>query len=656
MTAAGAVVWTVIALGAPPPQQPAASQTPPPTGLIVGRAVDAASGRPIAGAIVSLNGAGVPTAGGPPTASRQPRAMTNASGQFVFRHPPKARIPLTASRPGYVQGAYGRRHPNGTPAQLKLDDAQRVSDVVIPMWRQATVTGVVTDESGEPLIGVQVQLLQRVVVGGRRRLITGPTATTDDRGVYRAAALSPGDYLVAFVWRQTSVPMAIADLPRTAGGNDPKTQEVMRERVNLGAGGIVGGTGSPWAIQIGGSLANLPFGFATPPPVAEEKGMFIYPTQFYPGVPSAARAAVITLTSGQDREGVDFSLRPIRTFRVSGMLIGPTDRCPTRLCVCPSADEALTELETSATMSAPAAASRCLACRPGRHDQGRSGSAATHPTQNTTTMMQIQVGSSMVMTSSSGPPNPAAPPPISDEPTMFAELPVGVGNADVSDLLVTLQRGARMTGRLEFDGTRDRPDATALTRVLITLDRVDALATPGVFVGNVPQPGRADETGAFKTYGVAAGRYVVRVGGAPTGWTLRSVTLEGRDVSDSPIDLRTTDANNVVVTFTDRPTKLTGVARSANGSADADAVVVIFPADSSASSDYLSPRRIRGVHASRDGTYVFDGLPPGDYVVTAIHEDTTPEWRDARVLEDLSRGGTQVKLVEGDARSRTSRR
>ena len=61
--------------------QPAA---PPPTGLILGRVVDAASGRPVPGAIVTLNGGGlVPFVGGfvaAPTPSTQPRAMTNANG------------------------------------------------------------------------------------------------------------------------------------------------------------------------------------------------------------------------------------------------------------------------------------------------------------------------------------------------------------------------------------------------------------------------------------------------------------------------------------------------------------------------------------------------------------------------------------------------
>jgi hypothetical protein len=170
--------------------------------------------------------------------------------------------------------------------------------------------------------------------------------------------------------------------------------------------------------------------------------------------------------------------------------------------------------------------------------------------------------------------------------------------------------------------------------------------------GLAVRPGRADETGAFKTYGVAAGRYVVRVSGVPQGWTLRSVTVEGRDVSETPIDLRTTDVANAVVTFTDRPTTLTGSARSASGNADADAVVVVFPADSAGWSDYgANSRRIRSTHAGRNGAYTFTGLPPGEYHVAAIHDETISQWQDPRALEDLARSGSLVRLAEGDSRT-----
>jgi hypothetical protein len=269
------------------------------------------------------------------------------------------------------------------------------------------------------------------------------------------------------------------------------------------------------------------------------------------------------------------------------------------------------------------------------------------------TQIQTSVGT-LVTSSPGGVPSAAPPAPsVPDDPTMFAEAAVSVGNRDVGDVVVTLQRGARVTGRLEFEGTRERPDGTALTRLPVMLERIDgATASFNPFTGETNPPGRADETGAFKTYGVAAGKYFVRIGGAPPGWTLRSVMADGRDVSEVPLDLRTTDVANVVVTFTDRPTRLTGIARTSSGNGDPDAIVVTFPADSSAWSDYgLNPRRVRSVRAARDGSYTVTGLPAGDYFVVAIHDDTTPEWRDPRVLEDLARAASQVRLTEGDTRA-----
>src|ERR1043166_729334 len=108
MTAAGAVLWTlcIAATSQAPQSQP--SPSPPPTGLIVGRVVDGSSGRPIGGAIVSLGGAPFVPPGAPgdmPMASAQgPRAITNASGQFVFRKLAKGTYSLTATRTGYVDG------------------------------------------------------------------------------------------------------------------------------------------------------------------------------------------------------------------------------------------------------------------------------------------------------------------------------------------------------------------------------------------------------------------------------------------------------------------------------------------------------------------------------------------------------------------------
>lgn len=86
--------------------QPAQPAPPPPTGLILGRVVDAASGRPVPGAVVALQNGSLITPGAPGPGS-PPRALTNANGHFGFRRLPTGSFGLTVTKPGYVEGAPG---------------------------------------------------------------------------------------------------------------------------------------------------------------------------------------------------------------------------------------------------------------------------------------------------------------------------------------------------------------------------------------------------------------------------------------------------------------------------------------------------------------------------------------------------------------------
>jgi hypothetical protein len=580
------------------------SNQPPATGLIAGRVVEGLSSRPVAGAIVSLSGGGL---------GITPRAMTNASGYFVFRQLTKGSYSLTASRPGYVDGAPGRRRPRGMSAPVDIEEGQRVADVVIPIWRHGTINGTVTDEAGEPVIGAEVTAYQRQLFGGTYWLTRRTVAKTDDRGIYRIASLEPGEYLVAFVWRETSVPLATAERMRTGmSGSDPTVQQMLRERQILQP--EVGTVGSAATTQVGASLRDLPSG--RPPPPQSDSAVYIYPTQFYPGVPSAGRATVVTVASGQDRTGVDLALSATKTVSVSGTLIGPDGAVSsTALHLVPVGDGARSALETSLTMTDSVGGFTFLGVPSGQYTINvlRTPRAPTPPTPN------------------------------ADDVTLVAEIPLTVGNRDVSDLLVPLRRAARIVGRVEFDGTSDRPDTATLMQMSVALDDVDE-RTPVVF-------GHPDETGAFKVPGAPPGHYLMRVGTLP-GWTLKGVLSEGHDIADTPLDLETTDVSNVVITFTDRPTKLSGRALTSDGTPDPDAIVIAVPLDQSAWSDRdVNPRRVAMTHAARNGGYAITALPPGEYSLVAIHEDTMPDGGEPyRALEGLARSGSYVRLAEGDAR------
>jgi len=630
----------VAAVQAPQVQAQQGSPSGTPSGLILGRVVDAGSGRPLPGAIVSLLGAGPVS----------PRAITNAGGQFVFRKLPKGRFTLLATRPGYVDGAYGRRQPGGSTGSIELDDGQRVGDIVITMWHRAAIAGTLTDEAGEPLIGATVRLLERRYTAGHRRFLPSGTATTDDRGIYRFSALAPGDYIVGFVAHQTSLPPEVSALMRNPPPpSDTKGQEIMRERFSLGLMGQ--------EVQVGSTVRQIDS--SAVPPISNDAAaaVFVYPTVFYPNSPTAARAAVITLESGQERDSVDLSLHPVRASRVSGAVVGPDGPAGTiSVHLFPATMDDVSELETAATMTDGNGIFTLTGVIAGQYEiKVARIPRPPAPAPGTNMVTTIQVGGTMMMgmSSSIDGPGPAPVPPIPDDPALYADTSINVGESNVDNVIVTLLRGASVSGHVEFDGATDRPDALALSRVPIVLERVDSrtASMPGIGGLQSAPAGRIDETGAFKTYTQPTGRYLIRIGGAPSGgWTVKSVIAEGRDISETPFDLGASDLKNVVVTFTDRPTKLTGLAHTKDGTPDPDALVVVFPTDPAGWTDFgVAPRRLRSARPLKNGTYTITGLPAGDYYVAAISEDAFSSWQSPDVLAELSRSATQVRIIDGDA-------
>src|SRR5919197_5513130 len=134
-------IWLLLALAAVSPGagSPAAGSPAAAPSLLLGRIVDADTGRPIAGAIVTLFGsAAVPRPGG--SAAESPRVMTNASGQFVARGLRKGTLFFVVTKGGYVDAVFGQRRPGGSGQPLPVGEGQRITDVEIRMWRHAAIS------------------------------------------------------------------------------------------------------------------------------------------------------------------------------------------------------------------------------------------------------------------------------------------------------------------------------------------------------------------------------------------------------------------------------------------------------------------------------------------------------------------------------------
>ena len=617
---------------------------PPGTGLIVGQVVDPGSGRGVSGTIVTLSSGGAQPAPftAPPFPPAPPnQALTTADGRFLFRGLRKGTYTIAAAKAGYLAGTYGARRPGGGSAPLEIDEGERVTDVTVPIWRWGSISGTVLDEAGEPIVGLDVRAFRRSILAGRRRFTMAGLGATDDRGQYRISGLVPGDHVVAISVSQAWVPATVSEAYRDMmQGNDPARANLLSAFMDNGLTPPL--PGMPNAVQSGSMLQVLRG--PAPPPVPDGAPVVAYPSTFHPAGRTLADASVLTVQSGQDRGGIDFELKPVRMTRVSGTVIGPDGPAAfIGLRLDSGADDVMLDPE-AATVTDASGAFTFGSVPVGQYVL--RASRVPRPSGLGTPVTIVQAGNMMISTSSqSG--GPPSPPPIPSEPTLWATLPLPVGQTPVTGLTVTLQTGSRVRGRVQFDGAADRPDTTQLQRIPILVEPADGMMNLRI----APQ-GRFDANGEFATGGLIGGRYFIRPAGAPPGWFFKEARYEGSDLAETPIALEGRDLAGVTIVFTDRPTDLTGTVRGGEGSADDSATVLIFPADEAAWQTYgVNPRRLRSVRTTKAGTFKAVGLPAGDYSVVAVPDEMTADWQDPRVLATLARDATHVSLTDGERKT-----
>ena len=184
-----------------------------------------------------------------------------------------------------------------------------------------------------------------------------------------------------------------------------------------------------------------------------------------------------------------------------------------------------------------------------------------------------------------------------------------------------------------------------------------ASATPDS-IALAPTVGRTDPAGAFEITRLLPGRYKV---GGPLSfgasadqlkWSLQSVLVDGRDITDLPLEVTAdTPPKEIVVTYTDRWQEITGRLQLANGAPATDYAIVVFPADR----NYwiYESRRIAVARPSTTGQFTFGGpgpasLPPGNYLIAALTDIERGEQFDATFLAALLPQSIPITLAAGE--------
>jgi carboxypeptidase family protein len=513
--------------------------------------------------------------------------VTNDDGTFAFDGLPAGRYTLAAQKPGYPMMAYGARRSGrqGIGVPLAAGESKRLA---LRLPRGAVITGTIVDSDGQPAAGVQV------TVGAYRWTGTSPVIVTsaepvrtDDRGVYRAFGLPPGDYLVAAQARLPDLPTGFTATSTVDVVSDAEIRRALAEP----RGSVRSATPDQAS--------------STAPPPPPRRALSLVPV-YYPGVTSEARATTVSVAAGEERAGIDLQLQYVPSTTVRVM------------------------------MTAAAADARVFLQTSGQPTSGIVKNAVADA-DGRFTFTNVFPGSYRVVARV-----PIQSGPVSSVPqALWAYSEVVVNGEDLLDVALTPQPALTISGRLVFDGSR--PPLAALPGVTVALP-----ARNSVFGSVMPvlPPARIEPGSRFTISEVPPGPYRFDTGvpGLRTaigGWWLQSISIGGRDILDGELELRQSE-DGAVITFTDRATELAGRLTDAKGNPAGDATVVIFATDANAW--FLNSRRVAAVRAGPDGRYAIANLPAADYFVAASDDVDSGEWYDPALLRRLARSAGRVTL------------
>ena len=603
------------------------------TAAISGVVTDATTGQPITGVMVYLGYQGRGAVG------RLSRQMSDEKGRFVFTDLPAGNLFfINASKPGYVDGHYGVGAGGLLGGLIAVTDGQWFSDARIVMSRLAAISGTITDERGEPAVGVFVRVLSRIQIAGNPRLASGQTARTDDRGVYRLPNLIPGHYVVQVpnVNQTFASSLTAAELAGIAPEAALKGRTI---------------PDPPASMDIPGGGRLVLGGYLTPPAPINGRPQ-AYPSVFYPGTASLASATAVEVQAGEERSGISMALTPASATTVSGVVEGPVDSLPgTLVRLIPEGFEELGSGGEAATATLGADGRFTFSNVPAGPyliDIRRGIAELLYRQPLTTTAAALPLTPGVTSTGSGS--IQAGPPGATyslrgtrGTATYFAQRRINVDERPLTNVLVTLQKGGTIRGKFVVEGEVPQGPTPPIT---VYAEPADGNLANGMW----PSTSLAPLT--FEIPGITPGRFLLRFLAVPGGGVVKSVLgSDGIDRRLRPFDISTGQDVEVVVTVTTTRIDLTGTARDVKGAQVDNAIVLAFPTDRTLWTNYgLTPSMLKGSPTSSSGSYRFQSLPAGEYYLVGVPPEQGNAWQDPAKLQRLAGQAVRVTLDWGDVK------
>jgi len=596
-----------------PPSTSATPMTaiPPGNGVITGRVLDRDDRSPISAVRVTVRL--IPVPGSPQTGIAGATITPNERGEFVLKGIATGRYSIRADGLGRSRD---RRLSSLLPDEIvTLSDSRLDAALTILMSRTGGISGAVTGRSGAPMAGVPVRLLRHEFTSPS--LLWRPlpvVALTDESGQYRFTNAPSGEYIVGVYYRSLSFPISVSDAYWKAGA--PGAADQLQARfaesgamappipVPSAAGTL---DGYRWTIFDSLDRSLPP---RAPPSVLP------YPwTTYSPAATTIRDAAVIDLDAGEERTGVNVSIREISGVRVAGKLVGdPAQVAHVGLRLMPAAEDDVRITFPNEIATAVSDA------------QGRFTFIGVPP--------GAAVLQSVVAVLTTTPPQPPRRATVA-----WVRQPVDVGARDITGLEVPIGPPLTLRGRLAFDPDGPGPFEPKPPAGIVRVSATPTLSQPPTVIP-VTEPFQ------FAFGQLIGGRYLIDVGGAGN-WMVRSVTVGGKEVLNRAFDV-TGDVTDVVVTMSTAITRLMGAVLKDDGTPIEGAQVVMIPADYRR---WIADGRALGAYRSAltnvGGRFAMNGLPAGDYLLVAFASAVDNDWQSPAALDALAAGAQPVRLDAG---------
>ena len=333
-----------------------------------------------------------------------------------------------------------------------------------------------------------------------------------------------------------------------------------------------------------------------------------YAPTFYPGGQRVSEAERVRVAAGEDVEIPDFALARVRTARISG--------------------RALTSKGEPITGG--------LVIRPTVRSGGVGEEFGARIERDGTFEFHNLAPGEYVIVASKGRQRPS----VEGE---FAAYTVTVDGSDIGGLHVRTSAGSTISGHVVLEGGTAATDAFKIEPYPVD---PDFDPPPG---GSVAQ---AEITPALDfTMSGISGQRRFRLTEAPDGWMLKSVRVNGRDVTDDTLSFGTSDdsLSDVEITLSYVGGEVSGTVTAPRGLPLNQYSVVVFPDDPD--QWYSDSRYLKVGPVAPDGRFDVRGLPSATYFVVAIPRVAGDGWQEPARLEALAASATRRLVTEGQTLS-----